>query len=272
MSVVEISSRSRSDASQPAFLILDTESVPDGKLVSVVKYPEQNLTPQAAIEKAQGEARERYDSDFLPVSFQYPVAVCIARVGADFQLQGLTALGAPNFRPREMVEAFWKGIGHYSRAKLVSFNGRGFDMPLLELAAFRFGCCGVDYFQRSRNRFNGHIDLLDWLCNYGAYRLTGGLNLLSKILGKPGKMTVTGDDVYAMHCAGEAQKINDYCICDVIDTYFVFLRTRVLTGELSLEQEHELVQSTKAWLSARSAELPALCAYLENWGDWDPWP
>ena len=145
-------------------------------------------------------------------------------------------------------------------------------MPLLELSAFRYGCCGLDYFQRSRNRFNGHVDLLDWLSNYGAYRLTGGLNLLSKILGKPGKMGITGDQVYAMHCAGQAQQINDYCLCDVIDTYFVFLRTRVLTGDISLEEEQELVHSAKSWLGARAAELPALRGYLDNWGGWQPWP
>jgi predicted PolB exonuclease-like 3'-5' exonuclease len=262
------------DANQPAFLILDTETVPDGRLVASVKYPDENLSPEAAIEKAQAEARERSrdGSDFLPVSFQYPVSICVARVGPDFRLQALACLDAPHFRTREMVEAFWKGIARYHRAKLVTFNGRGFDMPLLELSAFRYGCCGLDYFQRSRNRFNGHVDLLDWLSNYGAYRLTGGLNLLSKILGKPGKMGITGDQVYAMHCAGQAQQINDYCLCDVIDTYFVFLRTRVLTGDISLEEEQELVHSAKSWLGARAAELPALRGYLDNWGGWQPWP
>jgi predicted PolB exonuclease-like 3'-5' exonuclease len=257
-----------------AFLVLDTESVPDGRLVARVKYPGENLTPEEAIARAQAEARERSltGSDFLPVTFQYPVAVCVVRVGTDFRLQAVTCLDTPQFRPREIVKKFWQGVGLY-RAKLVSFNGRGFDLPLLELAAFRYGCVLRDHIASSRNRYNGnHLDLMDWLSNYGAYRLSGGLDLLSKLLGKPGKMEISGDQVYELYRAGRHQDINDYCLCDTLDTYFVFLRTRVLSGDLSLEQETQLVREARDWLTAKASELPQLSQYLANWGDWEPWP
>lgn len=271
----EIAKEAGDPASAPAFLILDTESVPDGRLLTQTKYPGENLTPEQAIERAQAEARERSreGSDFLPVSFQYPVAVCVARVAPDYHLQSITALDGPQFRPKEIVAQFWRGMTLYSRAKVVTYNGRGFDLPLLELAAFRYGVSARDYFQRSRrDRYNGHIDLMDWLSNFGACRLAGGLNLLSKLLGKPGKMGVGGDQVYAMYQAGKKQEINDYCVCDVLDTYFVFLRSRVLGGELSLEQEQNLVQHTKEWITAKASELPAFQQYLASWGDWQPWP
>jgi hypothetical protein len=264
----------------PAFLVLDTESVPDGRLLAKVRYPDEQLTPEEAIRRAQDETRERSSngSDFLPVSFHYPVAACILRAGSDFALQELTCLDAPHFRPRKIVEAFWGGLATYrekykERIKLVTFNGRGFDLPLLELAAFRYGCSGRDYFHSSRNRFGGgHLDLMDWLGNYNAVRLAGGLDLLSKILGKPGKMSISGDQVYRLHQDGRAQDINDYCMFDTLDTYFVFLRTRVLTGELSLEQEHILVMRAKGWITEKRKHFPALQQYLDNWGDWDPWP
>src|SRR5260370_6994295 len=70
----------RAEAQAPgvatAFLILDTESIPDGRLVGGVKYPADNLTPEAAIERAQAEARDqsRDGSDFLPVTFHIPLA------------------------------------------------------------------------------------------------------------------------------------------------------------------------------------------------------
>ena len=63
-----------------------------------------------------------------------------------------------------------------------------------------------------------------------------------------------------------------YCMLDTLDTYFVFLRTRVLTGELSLQEEQELVAWAKAWIASRVTDLPALQQYLDNWGDWQPWP
>src|SRR5262245_47548331 len=162
-----------------SFLILDSESVPDGSLLAKVKYPGEDLSPEEAIARAQAEAREasRDGSNFLPVTFQIPVAVCVLRVAADFSLQALACLDAPEFRPREIVRKFWLGVSRY-RAKLVSFNGRGFDLPLLELAAFRYGYSVREHFYNSRNRYNGnHIDIFDWLSNYGACRLTGGLNL-----------------------------------------------------------------------------------------------
>src|SRR5262249_54395898 len=150
------------------FLVLDTESVPDGRLLSKVKYPQDNLSEEGAVRRAQAEARETSwnGSDFLPVTFQYPVAVCVVRVGPDFGLQSVTCLDAPQYRPREIVQKFWQGLSRY-KAKLVSFNGRCFDLPLLELAAFRYGCSAHEYFYGSRNRYGGnHIDLLDWFSNY----------------------------------------------------------------------------------------------------------
>ena len=109
-------------------------------------------------------------------------------------------------------------------------------------------------------------------CHFGGYRMTGGLNLLCKLLGKPGKMSVQGDMVYEMYKSGRVQEINDYCMFDTLDTYFVFLRTRVLTGEINLKQEQELIAAAKDWLRAKSADMPALAAYLDNWGEWTAWP
>ncbi len=266
----EIKARRSSTAAlgpETAFIVLDTESVPDGKLLARVKYPDDGLTPEDAIQRAQTEARElsRDGSDFLPVTFQIPVAVCVLRVAADFSLQALSCLDAPEYRSEEIVRKFWLGSARY-KAKLVTFNGRGFDLPLLELAAFRYGCSAREHFYNSRNRYNGnHIDLFDWLSNFGACRLTGGLNLLAKMLGKPGKMEMAGDQVYALWRAGRTREINDYCMFDTLDTYFVFLRTRVLLGEITLDEEKRFVDRAKTWLNMKATELPALRQYLNNW-------
>jgi predicted PolB exonuclease-like 3'-5' exonuclease len=258
---------------QTAFLVFDTESVPDGRLLARVKYPGENLAPEEAIARAQAEARELSPtgSDFLPVTFQLPVAVCVLRVAADFTLQGLACLDAPQYRATEIVRQFWRGVAHYNRAKLVTFNGRGFDLPLMELAAFDHGCSARDYFQTSRNRYHGnHVDLMDWLSNYGACRLAGGLSMLAQRSagGYPvgcGKLDVTGDQVFAMYRAGQLREINEYCMFDTIDTYFVFLRTRVLVGEFGIEEERALARRARAWLATKVAELPALRTYLEHW-------
>ena len=276
MSSAQLDARSGTEAAtRTAFLVVDSESIPDGRLLNIVKYGGQGLSDEQAIDKARDEARQNSNtgSDFIPVTFQIPVAVCVARVGADFSLQAVACLDSPLYRPREIVKKFWLGLSFYTRTKLVTFNGRSFDLPLLELAAFRYGFPARDYFARGRNRFNGDLDLMDWMTNFGACRgFAGGLDLLAKMLGKPGKMDVSGDQVYEMYKAGRYQDINDYCMFDTLDTYFVFLRTRILTGDVTPEQEAELVAKAKKTLAAQTRDLPALKHYLDHWTDWQPWP
>jgi len=276
MSSAQLEPRSGTEAAtRTAFLVVDCESIPDGRLLNMVKYGGLGLSEESAIEKAREDARQNSNtgSDFIPYTFQIPVAVCVARVAADFSLQAVACLDTPLYRPREIVKKFWLGLSFYTRCKLVTFNGRGFDLPLLELAAFRYGFPARDYFARGRNRFNGDLDLMDWMTNYGASRgFAGGLDLLAKMLGKPGKLDVSGDQVYEMYRAGRYQEINDYCMFDTLDTYFVFLRTRILTGDVTPEQEAELVAKAKKTLAAQTRDLPALKQYLDHWTDWQPWP
>lgn len=270
-----------------AFLIFDTESVPDGRLVSKVKYPSEKLSEEAAIARAQREALEKSEgsSEFLPVTFQIPVAVAVATVGEDYELESLVCLDAPHYRPREIVRQFWGGIYKHvygkgtrdSRAGVVTFNGRGFDFPLMEMAAFRYGVpLPGHYTERNslRGRFGDlHIDLQELLSNYGSLRFfTGGLDLLAKMLGKPGKISTRGSDVYDLHRAGRVKDINDYCMFDTLDTYFVFLRTRTLVGALPLEQELDIVKNTRKKIENWAVDQPHFDLYLERWGDWEPWP
>jgi 3'-5' exonuclease len=98
--------------------------------------------------------------------------------------------------------------------------------------------------------------------------VTGGLNLLANLIGKPGKSSMDGSKVQDMYDAGRAEEINDYCRCDVLDTYFVFLRSRVLMGKLTIEEEHEIVAETKQWLEQQAETKAAYRNYLEHWGDW----
>ncbi len=259
-----------------AYLVFDAESVPDGRLLRLTKYPGEAITDDEAVARAQAEAMEASGdtSDFIPVTFHVPVAVCAAQVNREYELTDLTALGAPAYHPRAITTAFWQLA--VRAGTIVSFNGRGFDVPLLEINAFRYGVPVPAHFAErysTRDRYGRkHFDLMDWLCNYGASRLNGGLNLLSKLLGKPGKMGTTGGQVYDLFRAGNLPAINHYCSFDVLDTYFVFLRTQVLMGKLTIKREQEIVGQTKQWLESHVLEQPHLMTYVENWGDWNPWP
>ncbi len=263
------------------YLVFDIESVTDGELVSKLVYADQKLSPAKAIAKYRQELMAKYESDFVPYTYQLPLSIAVAKLDAEFRLTDLTTLDEAESRPHVMTEHFWRGWEKYGRPSLVSFNGRTFDIPLLELAAFRYGISLPGWFnvtaksfEQARNRFNieAHIDLQELLTNFGSTRFTGGLNLAANLLGKPGKMDVQGHMVQDFFDAGKIREIHDYCRCDVLDTYFVFLRTRVLLGRLTLDQEQGLIAQTKEWLASRAADVPAYQMYLDRWGDWtDPW-
>jgi len=271
----------KSATTDVAYFVFDCESIADGELVAKMRHPDQAIDPAEAVARYRAELMEKYETDFIPYTFQIPVSVAIAKVAADFRLLDLVVLDEPAFRPHVITEHFWRGWNAYGRPTLVTFNGRTFDLPLLELAAFRYGIEVAPWFDsrgkaysQPRNRYNtdSHLDVHDLLTNFGATRFTGGLNLAASLLGKPGKMAVQGHMVQDMYNAGQLAEINDYCRCDVLDTYFVFLRSRVLVGELSMAAEQELVDQTHAWLQEQAAQSPAYANYLEGWGDWrNPW-
>ena len=263
------------------YLIFDIESVADGALVAKVRYPGESLSSEQAIARYREELLEQRGTDFIPYTFQMPVSVVVAKVSGKFELLDLIALDEPEWRPHIITEHFWRGWQRYQRPTLVSFNGRTFDMPLMELAAFRFGLSIPSWFEtkartyeQPRNRYNSryHLDLHDLLTNYGASRFNGGLNLAANLLGKPGKIDVQGDMVQDLFDQGKLAEINNYCRCDVLDTYFVFLRSMVLLGDLDLEGEQRIVAQTRTWLEQRASQQVAYSTYLENWGDWhNPW-
>lgn len=271
------------DDSKPKvrYLIFDVEAIADGDLISRIKYPDLGLTPQLATRRFRDEVlAERGDGkDILPTTYMLPISVAVAKVDEKFKLIDLSVLDAPHFRPPVITRNFWQGWSHYNRPTLVSFNGRGYDLPVLELAAFRYGYSVPAWFnvedksyEQARNRYNidAHLDLLDLFSNFSASRISGGLNLLANLIGKPGKTGVDGSQVQDMYEAGRANEINDYCRCDVLDTYFIFLRSRVLLGKLKLEDEQRLVGETKTWLESRAESIPVYAHYLSHWGEWNP--
>lgn len=268
-------------AQEVRYLLFDVESVADGQLISVTRYPGRKYTEEEAILRFRQELLLSSGRDFIPYTYQVPVAIVIAKLRADYSLIDIVSLDQPLHRPHVMAKHFWTGWERYDQPTWVTFNGRTFDIPLMEHAAFRYGISIPRWFNLSeksydqhRNRYNlqSHIDIQEILTNYGSTWFRGGLDLAAAILGKPGKMEVQGDMVYDYYRQGRVAEINEYCRCDVLDTYFVFLRTCVITGKLTLDDEQQRIDATRHYLEAQAAEHPAYAQYLSQWGEWpNPW-
>ena len=176
----------------------------------MVKYPGQGLSDDEAIEKARDEARLKLrtrDRTSSRTRSRVPVAVCVAASAPTSAFRrSRVSIRRCTDRARSS-RSFWLGLSFYTKTKLVTFNGRVFDLPLLELAAFRYGCPGEGLLRegpQSLQRRPGPDGLDDELRRLAWLR--GWSRLLAKLLGKPGKMDVSGDQVYEMYQAGSTRR------------------------------------------------------------------
>jgi 3'-5' exonuclease len=165
--------------------------------------------------------------------------VCIGVLwfGANYEVRKVGIIGED--KPEPEVLADFSRFLERQRPVLVTFNGRGFDLPVIAARCFKHGQ-SLGYYYRERNvryRFSvdGHMDLMDFLSDYGAAKRSR-LDLSARLCGMPGKVGVDGKDVGPMVHAGRLSEVRAYCLCDVVQTAGVFLRTQLVRGEISREQ------------------------------------
>ena len=261
-------------SSDVAYLVFDLESVADGRLVQQVRLPDRpELTPAEAVAMYREQLLKQSGgkSDFVPHTFQVPVSIAVLKVARDLSIIGATTLDRPRFRPPAIARAFWKGWEAYGRPTLVTFNGRFFDIPVLELCAFRYGIPLPGWFAEAgnsspRSRWNqrAHLDLQEVLTNHGAVMQHGGLNLLARLVGGAGKMDTKGDQVQAMWESGKGSEVDDYCLCDALDTYRILLRTKLLQGAITPEREAALVEELRSWCARLAEGFPGVARYAQR--------
>ncbi len=259
------------------YLIFDIETRVDKELVRQVYDPEGALTIDQAYDKARDTLLERSNqqSDFFPVPFHIPIAIATLQADDQYRIRSLGCLGVDRHPEPELVTRFWQIFE--STQTLVSFNGRGFDLPVLETRALKYGLPLPRYFGDPQSRVNFrssrysdacHIDLCDLLSNYGAVYRRGSLDVLAKIIGLPGKYLIEGEDVEYLYRQGRLKEINQYCITDVLQTYLLFLRVELFRGKLDPKSYEVAVSAAKEDLRERAAAAGPdnfLADFLRRW-------
>ena len=213
-----------------AYFVFDIESVTDGGLVSRLKYPGENLSPVAAIAKYREELLAENGKDFIPYTFQLPVSLVIAKVAKDLSLQDLISLDEKQSRPHEITRLFWEGWRKYQRPRLITFNGRGFDVPFLYL---RSAVLNVPISRKDwlgyRYQIEPHCDLAEQFSFYGVSGREGAarkfnLDFYCKAFGieSPKSHGVSGMDVNDLMAQGRYHEIAEYCLRDVHATVALY--------------------------------------------------
>ncbi len=254
------------------YLVYDIETCVDKALLNKVLYAGAGLGDEEAYRKHLSELAVD-DRTFINPAFHAPISIAAIGLSQDFEILKIGLLGKDSKDPHALVEHFWE-MYNQNRPVLVDFNGKGFDLRVLELWAFRLGIAiRASHYDKfgPRYRFNEehHLDLHEFLTNYGAIRFKGGLNLFSKLLGKPGKMETKGEMVQELFEKGERFCIDDYCLGDAMDTYFVFLRTLVMRGIIDLNRERALVEQAQSELEKKEESEGYFKAYLEAFRFWE---
>lgn len=219
------------------FAVFDVETRVDKHLLDQVYFEGQQLTDSEAFDRYRDDLRNRRGSDFFPITLHLPISIAIGNVGDNYVLNSVESLSATDYSEERLVREFWTRSERFT-GTMVSFNGRRFDIPVLELAALRHGIAAPIHFaddSPGRQRYSAarHLDLFDYLTNFGAVSLAGGMNLLVKMIGMPGKTGMDGSMVQEYFDAGRIEEIHRYCRSDVVQTYFLFLRVAQMRGQIT---------------------------------------
>jgi predicted PolB exonuclease-like 3'-5' exonuclease len=234
------------------YLVFDIETRIDKALVRAIYRADEAITDDDAYQAVRGQLAREQGSDFFPVSFHVPICAAVGTIDDELKLTAIGVLGDQAGSVADLARQFWQRV-EALEGTLLSFNGRGFDLPVLELQALRYRVEAPRYFnERNGQRYrysDRHYDLYDFLSNSGVHRIRGGLDLLAKMVGLPGKGSVSGKDVQALWEAGEAETIQRYCRRDVIQTYLLFLRVERMRGRISLARLDQLWSAAESWRS-----------------------
>lgn len=254
--------------------IPDTEAVPH--LTDFQSDNEQELRDELTRYHVEGTSK---GNPFHRQMFHKVVAISyvVADIvrdssGESYILRDVRSGGNLDSSEKHLVESFFNFMNK-SKPRLVSYNGRNFDVPVLKYRAMKYGIQATALFKcgdkwnsyNSRYSADWHNDLLDVLSDYGASS-RAKLNEVCSILGFPGKFGVDGSMVSTMYDEGKLKEIRDYCETDVINTYLVYLRTQLMQSNMSKENYNQAILDMKDFLENSDKETHApFHEFLDAW-------
>lgn len=264
-------------------IVFDIETVPDAAaarrllgLHDLRDAEARDALSDYFLEKTEGR------NDFPRQPFHQVAAISYAQLvfepgesGAELVIRRVASGGDAKSSERELLEGFF-GLIDKRAPRLVSFNGRGFDVPVLKYRAMVHSLSCPRWFSEGDKwnnydaRYSGeyHVDLLEVLSDYGASARCS-MHEVATAFGVPGKLETAGDDVRGMFEDGQVEAIRNYCETDVCTTLLIFLRWQLFSGALSEGAYARSVLGLRHYLEAEAGERPHLGEFLAAWQDRD---
>lgn len=252
-------------------LVFDLETIPDTAAGSRL-YGLDGLSDADIARAMFTRQMQKSGNEFLPLHLHRIVAISVAlRRGDDFKVWSLGGEESPE---AELITRFYDGLERYTPT-LVSWNGGGFDLPVLHYRALLHRVPAAKYWETGDedrafrydnylNRFHWrHIDLMDVLAGFTP-RAAAPLDEIAVMLGLPGKSGMSGADVWGAWLDGRRRAIRDYCEVDVVNTLLVYLHWEVVRGHLDGAQFDRECARVAAYL--RQSGRQHFTDFAEAWG------
>lgn len=234
----------------------DIETIPDTERWATL-HQVNHLTPAEIANAMFTLRRSDTGSEFLPPYYQQVITISVAvRTPEQFRIY---SLGDEQSSEADMIRLFFQGIERLT-PMLISWNGTQFDCPVLHYRSLLHSIHAPRYWDTGQedtnfrwnnylNRYHErHLDLMDVLACYSS-RCYAPLDLISTLLGYPGKLGLSGDKVWDYYQAGDVTAIRNYCEIDVLNTYLIYLRFQQLRGRLvtaELDKEYDIISTVLA--------------------------
>lgn len=237
-------------------LVFDIETIPDVAAGRKILHLDDTLSDTEVANLMFAKRKEERGSEFLPIHLHQ-----IAAISVVFQFNEkfkVCTIGDESSPESVMVQKFFEAIDKYTPV-LVSWNGGGFDLPVLHYRALKHKIAAPRYWESgdsdSSFKWNNylskyhqrHTDVMDVLASY-QNKCYAPLDEVATLLGFPGKMGMNGGKVWEAYQAGQIKAIRDYCETDVLNTYLVYLRYEIIRGNLNLNEYEHLTQNLRQYL------------------------
>jgi predicted PolB exonuclease-like 3'-5' exonuclease len=255
-------------------LVFDIESIPDIAGLRILRGEPAERSDEQVYAAWLEERKERGQSDFTPHYLQRVLVIsCVFRSAEGLKIHSF--VDRDNASEGKVIQNFFKSV-EQKTPQLVSWNGGGFDLPVLHYRGLRHGVVASKYWDMGEDdrdhKWNNyisryhmrHLDLMDLLALYQP-KNNAPLDAMAKLCGFPGKLGMDGSQVYRAFLDGKLDEIRRYCETDVMNTYLLYCRFQKMRCGLTESEYDQEIAMVKGTLANLAAGEPHWDEYLRAW-------
>jgi predicted PolB exonuclease-like 3'-5' exonuclease len=255
-------------------LVFDIESIPDLAGLRALRGEPLEASDEQVYEAWRSERKEKGQSDFMPLHLQRVLVISVVFRNAE-GLRIHSFVDRDGASEGRVIQTFFNSIEKH-QPQLVSWNGGGFDLPVLHYRGLRHGVEASKYWDMGEDereyKWNNyisryhmrHLDLMDVLAMYSP-KNNAPLDAMAKLCGFPGKLGMDGSQVYQQFLAGQTDEVRRYCETDVMNTYLVYCRFQKMRGGLTEAEYEQEISYVKETLGSLAPSEFHWGEYLKAW-------